>query len=270
MMKQRTVKERIVFEGVGIHTGEKAKVILHPEEEDRGIGFLREGVRIPLSPDFVINTFHSTDIGKDGVVIKTVEHLLATLHLLGVSNLTIEVIGGSEIPILDGSGYLFYREIKDKVVKQSSDAEVLHIEEEITVRKGDAYLKALPCSCFEITYEGEFQTYLGKQRYTFKGNVRDIILARTFCFEHEIKMIKERGLGKGGSLENTLVIGRNGAYNEGGFRYQDEPVRHKVLDLVGDLYLLGRSVRGRFISYKGGHSLNFELVKELSRKLVSV
>ncbi len=269
-MKQRTVKEALEFEGVGIHSGEKARVILHPEPEGSGIVFLRNGVRIPASPEFVVNTFHSTDLGKDGEVVKTVEHLLATFHLLGITNLTVELLGGPEIPIMDGSGYYFYREIKDKVLKQDADAEVLRIEEELRVNRGDSYIIVKPCSCFEITYEGEFQTYLGRQKYTFRGNVRDIILARTFCFEHEIELIKRSGLGRGGSLENTLVIGKNGVYNRGGLRYQDEPVRHKVFDLIGDLYLLGASVRGKFISYKGGHALNFELVKALYRRTVKV
>ena len=267
-MKQRTIKEALEFEGVGIHSGDKTKIILHPEKEDTGISFYRHGVRIPVSPENVVNTFHSTDLGRDGVVVKTVEHLLATLHLLGISNLTIEVQGGNEIPIMDGSGYFFYRELKGNVLKQGSDIEPLQIREEVRVQRGDSHIVALPCSCFEITYEGVFETYLGRQRYTFRGNVRDIILARTFCFEHEIEFIKKNGLGKGGSLENTLVIGRERIYNEGGLRYQDEPVRHKVFDLIGDLYLLGTSVRGKFVSYKGGHSLNFELVKALYEQVL--
>jgi len=266
-MKQRTIKSKLEFEGVGIHSGERTKIVLHPEEENSGIEFYHKGVRVPVSPDNVVNTFHSTDLGKDGVVVRTVEHLLATLHLLGVSNLTVEVVGGSELPIMDGSGYEFYRELKGNVVKQSADVEVFHVPEEIKVSRGDSYLIALPCSCFQITYEGVFDSYFGKQRFTFKGNVRDIILARTFCFEHEIELIKKHGLGKGGSLENTLVIGKEGIYNEGGMRYQDEPVRHKVFDLVGDLYLLGASVRGKFISHKGGHTLNYELVKELHKRM---
>ncbi len=245
IMKQRTLKDRIEFEGVGIHTGERSRIILHPEPENTGVRFYRKGVYVPALPEFVVNTFHSTDLGREGVVIKTVEHLMATLHLLGVSNLTVEVEGGSEVPILDGSGYFYYRELKDKVAKQTEDAQILEIDEPITVKRGRTYIKALPCSCFEITYEGEFETYFGRQRYTFRGNIRDIILARTFCFEHEIEFIRKNGLGRGGSLENTLVIGKEGVYNEGGLRYRDEPVRHKVLDLIGDLYLLGMSVRGR-------------------------
>ncbi len=264
-MRQRTIKEVLTFEGVGIHSGERTKVILHPEEEGSGITFLKNGVRIPARAEYVVNTFHSTDIGKEGVTVRTIEHLMATLHLLGINNLTVEVVGGSEIPIMDGSGYFFYRELKDKVLKQDAPARVLHVVDEVRVERGDAFIVAKPCSCFEITYEGEFQTYLGKQTYTFRGNVRDIILARTFCFEHEIELIKRNGLGKGGSLENTLVIGRGKVYNRGGLRYQDEPVRHKVFDLIGDLYLLSASVRGKFISHKGGHSLNFELVKALSK-----
>ena len=266
-MKQRTLKESVSLEGVGIHTGEKAKILIHPEYENRGIAFLKKGVRVEATVENVVNTFMSTDLGKEGVVIKTVEHLMATFHLLGISNATVEVVEGSEIPILDGSAYEFYKALKPLVIKQSADAKVISVREPLKVSKGEAYLKALPCKCFQVTFEGMFKTPVGRQSFTFKGNVRDIILARTFCFEHDIDKIKESGLGKGGSLENTLVIGEEGAINKEGLRYKDEPARHKVLDLVGDLYLLGASVRGKFISFMGGHTLNYMLVKAIKESL---
>lgn len=269
-MKQRTVCCGVLFEGVGIHTGEISRIRIHPEPEDTGIRFLRKGVYIPARPESVVNTSHSTDLGEEGVVVRTVEHLMATFHLLGITNATVEVLRGEEIPILDGSGYWFYKELKNKVIKQDKDAQVMELESPLEVKSGGSRIKALPCRCFEVTYEGEFRTYFGKQRFTFRGNVRDIILARTFCFEHEIEFIRKKGLGRGGSLENTLVIGEGGVFNVGGLRYDNEPVRHKVLDLIGDLYLLGASVRGRFISYKGGHTLNLALVKALHRRAVLV
>ena len=263
MKKEKTLKESLSFEGVGIHTGERTKIILHPEEEGKGIVFLKDGVRIPALYKYVVNTNHSTDLGREGKVVKTVEHLLASLHLLGITNLTVEVIG-NEVPILDGSGYHFYRELSKNVVEQSREVEYFTIDKPVKVSNNGSYIVAQPCLCLEITYEGEFKNFLGKQRYTFTGeNPEEIVFARTFCFDWEIETIRSYGLGKGGSLENTLVLGKDCVYNPGGMRYEEEPVRHKVFDLVGDLYLLGKPVRGKFYSYKGGHTLNYKLVLSL-------
>ena len=263
MKREKTLKDKLVFEGVGIHTGEKSKIILHPEEEGKGITFIKDGEKIPALYRYVVNTNHSTDLGKNGKVVKTVEHLMASLHLLGITNLTVEVIG-NEIPILDGSGYHFYRELSKNLVEQSSYVDYFVIDKTVRVTNNGSYIVAQPCSCLEITYEGEFKNFLGKQKYTFTGeNPEEIVFARTFCFDWEIENIRKHGLGKGGSLENTLVLGKNCVYNPGGMRYEEEPVRHKVFDLVGDLYLLGRPVRGRFYSYKGGHTLNYKLLLSL-------
>ena len=270
MVRHKTISETVEFKGTGIHTGEPAHIRLHPAEEDRGIIFLKNGVYIPASPEFVVNTSHSIDLKKQDSLVKTIEHMMATLHLLGITNLLIEVVEGNEIPILDGSGYLFYLELKDKIIEQSSGVEPFKVYEPVKIKMGSSYIEAMPCSCFEITYEGEFETYLGRQRYTFNGNIKDIIKARTFCFDHEIDVIKSKGLGRGGSLKNTLVIGKEGIYNEGGLRYEDEHVRHKVLDLIGDIYLLGAPFQGKIKSYKGGHSLNYKLVKELMKSRVGV
>ncbi len=266
MLKQKTLKEKLTFEGIGIHTGEKARIILHPEEENTGIRFLKDGTYVPAHYRYVVNTNHSTDLGKDGVVIKTVEHLLASLHLLGITNLTVEVFG-PEIPILDGSGYHFYRKLKEKELLQEEEIVPLYLNGTYKVVKGDSFIEARHCECLEITYEGEFKNFLGKQSYTFRGtNPEEIIFARTFCFDWEIDYIRSSGLGKGGDLTNTLVLGKDCVYNPGGMRYTEEPVRHKVFDLVGDLYLLGRPVRGRFFSKKGGHTLNYLLVKVIGEK----
>ncbi len=267
---QKTITEPVEFEGIGIHSGEWNRIILYPAHENEGISFYIKGYKIPLSPEYVVNTFHSTDLGIGGTVIRTVEHLRAVFHLLGITNLVVEVLEGCEIPIIDGSGYYFYKKLKEKILIQGEEAEAYTVEEEITVRRDRSLVKALPAQELEVTYEGEFKYYNGKCRHTFRGNLKDIILARTFCFDHEIEMIKRKGLGKGGSLKNTLVLGKNGVYNQGGLRYREEPIRHKILDFIGDLYLLGKPVRGKFFSFKGGHSTNFELVKILHKKLVSV
>jgi len=267
MFKQKTLKEPLTFEGVGIHTGEKSKIILHPERENTGIRFLKGKTYIPAHYRYVVNTNHSTDLGRNGEVVKTVEHLLASLHLLGITNLTVEVIG-PEVPILDGSGYHFYRKLKEKELVQEEEITPLYLNGTYKVVKGDSFIEAKPCECLEITYEGEFNNFLGKQSYTFKGsNPEEIVYARTFCFDWEIDYIRSNGLGKGGNLTNTLVLGRDCVYNPGGMRYTEEPVRHKVFDLVGDLYLLGRPVRGKFFSRKGGHTLNYMLVLAIGERV---
>lgn len=264
MVREKTIGETLMFEGIGIHTGEKTRILLHPEEEGKGIGFYKEGTFIPVNYRFVVNTNHSTDLGREGVVIKTVEHLLAVLHLLGITNLTVEV-NGPEIPILDGSGQEFYRVLKDSTVYQNREVEYFEIKGSVEILNGKAYVKAEPSESLEITYEGEFNNFLGKQSFTFfEGNEEEIVLARTFCFDWEIEYIKKAGLGKGGSLKNTLVLGKEKVHNPDGLRFKDEPVRHKVFDIVGDLYLLGKPVKGKIYSFRGGHSLNYKLVKKLA------
>ncbi len=264
MVKEKTLKEEVKFEGVGIHTGEKAKVILFPEEEGTGIRFFKEGVFIPARYEFVVNTNHSTDLGREGKVIKTVEHILSVLHLLGITNLTIEV-RGNEIPIMDGSGREFYKVLKNLILEQEKEAEYFKVKKIVEIFKENSYIRVLPSAELEITYEGEFNNFLGRRKFTFRrGREEDIVLARTFCFDWEIEFIKKAGLGKGGSLENTLVMGKDKVYNPEGLRYEDEPLRHKVFDIVGDLYLLGKPFLGRVYSFRGGHSLNYELVKKLA------
>nr|5U86_A Chain A, UDP-3-O-acyl-N-acetylglucosamine deacetylase [Aquifex aeolicus VF5] len=263
---EKTVKEKLSFEGVGIHTGEYSKLIIHPEKEGTGIRFFKNGVYIPARHEFVVHTNHSTDLGFKGQRIKTVEHILSVLHLLEITNVTIEVIG-NEIPILDGSGWEFYEAIRKNILNQNREIDYFVVEEPIIVEDEGRLIKAEPSDTLEVTYEGEFKNFLGRQKFTFvEGNEEEIVLARTFAFDWEIEHIKKVGLGKGGSLKNTLVLGKDKVYNPEGLRYENEPVRHKVFDLIGDLYLLGSPVKGKFYSFRGGHSLNVKLVKELAKK----
>ncbi|NPB06637.1 MAG: UDP-3-O-[3-hydroxymyristoyl] N-acetylglucosamine deacetylase [Aquificae bacterium] len=264
-MRQRTLSRQLVFDGVGIHTGSRSRIVLHPEEENAGVRFYKEGVYVPARYEFVVNTAHSTDLARSGKLIKTVEHLLASLHLLGITNLTIEVTG-PEVPILDGSSLVYYEELKKFVREQNATLEPFVVTRPVTVRAGDKFVKALPSEQLVVSYEGEFNNFLGRQSYTYRGRPEEVVPARTFCFEWEIERIKSMGLGRGGSLSNTLVLGKERVYNEDGMRFAEEPVRHKVLDLIGDLYLLGRPVKGSFFSFKGGHALNYELVKKLARE----
>ena len=265
-MRQRTIREEVRIEGIGIHTGERSRVVLHPSEENTGVLFYRNGTYIPANPENVVGTFLSTDLGSGSEVVKTVEHLLATLHILKITNVVVEVIGGCEIPIMDGSAYAFYTKLKDLVVEQEEEIEPVEPSETFRVNFGEAWIEVSPSESFEVTYEGVFKGFVGNQSFTFRGNPEDVVLARTFCFDEDIELIKNKGLGKGGSLENTLVIGRNGVYNREGLRYEDEPARHKVLDLIGDLYLLGAPFKGRVVSHRGGHTLNYMLVREIYKR----
>ncbi|MGC8852421.1 MAG: UDP-3-O-acyl-N-acetylglucosamine deacetylase [Hydrogenobacter sp.] len=263
-MNQGTIKEKVLFEGIGIHSGEYSRIVLHPEEENTGIRFLRWGVYIPAKPEFVVNTDHSTDLGKEGVFVKTVEHLMAVLYMLGVDNITVEFLEGFEVPILDGSGYYFYKALKDKVVSLSVPAPILEISSSFEVRNSVGYIKALPYEGFSVAYMGSIKGFFEERLVEFRGNIRDVVFARTFCYDYELEHLLKKGLAKGGSLKNALLLGMGFVYNEGGMRSEDEPLRHKLLDLIGDLALVGKRIKGRIVSYKGGHTLNYLFVKVLS------
>lgn len=268
-MKQRTLKTVASFEGVGIHSGTASKIYIHPEEEGTGIRFLKSGVYIPASFKFVVNTDHSTDIGKDGVVVKTVEHLMAVLYMLGICNVTVEFVKGFEVPILDGSGYYFYKELKDKVLEQSEPIEFVEIPQAFEVRNHSGYIRALPHQHFSAVYVGSLEGFFEERRVEFNGNVKDLVFARTFCYDHELEHLLKKGLARGGSLQNALLLGKGFVYNQGGMRSKDEPLRHKLLDLIGDLALFGKRIKAHIVSYKGGHTLNHRFLSELDRFLSS-
>jgi UDP-3-O-[3-hydroxymyristoyl] N-acetylglucosamine deacetylase len=262
---QRTIRDRIKLSGIGIHTGVWSEIILHPEPAGTGVRFLKDGTWIEARLENVVNTNHSTDLGKGGVIVKTVEHLLSVLHLLGIDNLTVEFLEGYEVPIMDGSGSVFYEALRDEVLELDVEKELFKLDRRVSVREQYGYIEALPSESLEVEYIGKFKNFLGKRHFKFSGNPEEVVYARTFCYYDEIPLIKAAGLGKGGSLDNTLVLLDRGVLNEGGMVYEDEPVRHKVLDLIGDLYLLGKPFVGRVISYRGGHSLNIKLLREIAK-----
>ncbi len=262
-MLQKTLREEIIFSGIGIHTGLWSRIVLHPEPAGTGIRFLRKGTYIDAHVDNVVSTNHATDLAKEGVRVKTVEHILAVLHLLGVDNLTVELVEGVEIPIMDGGGGVFYDTLKEAVEDLGTEAEVFKIPASLRVEEGSSFIWAEPSDRLEIEYMGTFKNFLGERHFRFTGEPEEIVYARTFCYYDEIPLIKGAGLGKGGNLDNTLVLLDKGVLNEGGMFYEDEPVRHKVLDIMGDLYLLGKPIVGKIISRRGGHYLNVKLIKML-------
>mgnify|MGYP001770645699 CR=1 FL=1 len=268
-MLQATVKETVPFEGMGIHSGEPSKILLHPEKENTGVRFLLRGEYIPANYRFVVSTDHSTVLGVGDKRVGTVEHLLAVLYMLGIDNATVEFVKGWEVPILDGSGYYFYKALKDKVLTLREPAKVLEIKEEHEVRNCKAYIRAESSEGFQVVYTGFVKGIVEKASVFYDGKARDVVFARTFCYDYEVEHLLKRGLAKGGSLKNALVIGDGFVYNPEGMRSKDEPLRHKLLDLIGDLSLLGCRIRGKIHSYMGGHTLNHLFVKDLAERYFS-
>lgn len=266
---QKTLVREQRFEGVGLHSGEDCLIVLHPEEENTGIRFLVNRVYIPADYRHVLTTDHATVLGSQGEKIGTVEHLLGVLYMLGVDNLTIEVIRGREVPILDGSGFDFYMALKDEVVDLQEEAKHIHVSSSLMVKNCKGYIRIDPFDGFHASYRGYVLGILEETTVDYKGLPEDIVFARTFCYKEEVDLLLSRGLAKGGSLKNAVVIGDGFVYNPEGLRAKDEPLRHKLLDLLGDLSLLGVRIRGKVFSYLGGHTLNYEFVKSLAESSFS-
>lgn len=270
VQKRATVKNTVHLKGIGIHSGTDAELFIHPAPSGSGLVFDVKGVsagKIPVSPLNVIGTMQQVVLGKNGAKIQTVEHLLAALSIAGVSDAVLEV-SGEEVPILDGSAWPYYEAIEAEGI--SFFNETLHpiiIKTPLWIVEGERYLVALPDDECRITYSINFDHKMLKgQGISINRNDPDfaekILKARTFGMMKDVNAMKEKGLIKGGSLENALVLTDDGYLNES-LRYKDECVRHKVLDLVGDLNLLNRPVQGHIIASKAGHKLDVALTKKM-------
>lgn len=265
---QKTLADSVEFEGIGIHTGIRSRIVIKPADEDHGLVFASGGSLIPAGCDYVISTKRSTVLGCGGVSVSTVEHLLAALSGLGISNALIE-IDGPEIPILDGSADLFCKRLLAAGLKaQSGVREVLELAEPVFVSKEDSLVLAMPCS--ELILEGDVSypsPQVGHQNFSFRFSgsfARELAPARTFGFWSEVKALLEAGLGQGGDLSNALIFDRPG-FDASLLRFPDEPARHKVLDLAGDLALLGRPLHAHVLAVRAGHRLHVEFVRKLAR-----
>ncbi|MHA1537961.1 MAG: UDP-3-O-acyl-N-acetylglucosamine deacetylase [Alphaproteobacteria bacterium] len=272
--RQHTLKSSIDCSGVGLHSGAKVTMILGPGEPDTGIVFRRTdvaggGAEVTARWDSVVDTRLNTTIGNDdGIRIGTIEHLMAALSGAGVDNALIE-INGPEVPIMDGSAepFLFLIECAG-LAEQPVARRLIEVLKPVSV--GDEHHSAVLSPgkrfsvSFEIDYEGTFihhqQFFANLANGTFQS---EIARARTFGFEHEIAELRAAGLIRGGSLDNAIVVTGDGILNDDGLRFEDEFVRHKVLDTVGDLYLAGGSILGHFHGYRSGHALNHDLLKAL-------
>ncbi|WP_292175121.1 UDP-3-O-acyl-N-acetylglucosamine deacetylase [Brevundimonas sp.] len=272
--RQRTTVAPAIIAGVGVHTGDRVRLAVRPGAEGTGIVFVRTDItdrdnRIPVSGEAVVDARLNTMIeNAAGVRLSTIEHMMAAFAALGISNAVIEV-DGPELPILDGSALPFVQ-LLDRAGFRRQSAPVRYIEilEPIRVQDGDKSATLLPCDRYEMRFEIDFPTpVIGNQVVDFvvdEDTFRtEIMAARTFGFAHEVEALRRAGLARGGSLENALVIDGDQILNPGGLRMEREFVRHKALDAIGDLYVLGAPLLGRYEGVKAGHAINNLLVREL-------
>lgn len=264
-MKQHTVRREVRCEGMGLHSGSNIVLKVKPAPPNYGVKFRR--VDLPGSPiitahyNKVADTSLATTIGSNGARISTIEHLMAALAGMGIDNVLVEV-DGAEIPIFDGSAADYIEVLQKAGLKKQDDYRHYYkVERPLTVREGEAYIKATPSKEFQVRYIIDFpHPMIGRQEYAWKfdrtGFARDIAKARTFGFLKDVEMLQRMGLARGGSLSNAVVFDDHRLLNMEGFRYPDECVRHKVLDFIGDLALAGKPVIGSFEVYKAGHTLH--------------
>ncbi len=276
MPKQRTLKDKVKIEGVGLHTGEKVKIELLPASPNTGIIFLREDLEnaplIKASPYTILDPKEfprRTSLGLDGVYIHTVEHLMAAFCGLEIDNVLVKV-WGSEIPGLDGSAKNFVEAIKKVgIIEQSEEREYYVLKEPVYYSEGGVSLIALPYNGFKVRYLLSYNhPFLKDQFIEFniesKNFEEEICLARTFCLEEEVEPLKKMGLGKGADFSNTLVVSQKGIINNSQIT-EKEFAKHKLLDLLGDIYLLG-PIKCEIIAIKSGHTSNIEFVKRINRQ----
>lgn len=277
MIKQRTLKNIIRAMGVGLHTGEKVFLTLKPAPVDTGIIFRRVDlnpvVEIKAQTENVGDTTLSTTLVKDGVRVATVEHLLSAMAGLGIDNAIIDV-SAAEVPIMDGSAGPFVFLLQSAgILEQDSPKKFLRIKRKITVSDGDKWVSLEPFDGFKVSFTLDYDHPVLKNSiqeatldFSTTSYVKEVSRARTFGFLSEYEWLRANNLALGGSLNNAIVLDDYRVINEDGLRYEDELVKHKILDAVGDMYLLGTGLIGAFRGYKSGHTLNNQLLQSLLAK----
>ncbi len=274
MINQRTLKNVIRATGVGLHTGEKVYLTLRPAAADTGIVFRRvdlpEPVEIPAVPENVGDTTLSTTLIKDGVRVSTVEHLLSALAGLGIDNAYID-LNAPEVPIMDGSAGPFVFLVQSAgIQEQKVPKRFIRIKKPIVVEEDGKWVRFEPFEGFKVAFTIDFdhpvfkdQNQTAEVDFSTTSFVKEVSRARTFGFMSQIESLRANNLALGGSLDNAVVVDEYRVLNEDGLRYVDEFVKHKILDSIGDLYLLGHSLIGAFSGHKSGHALNNRLLREL-------
>ena len=267
-MRRRTVQSPVRIGGIGLHRGEYVTLTIRPSDEG-GIVFVRGDTKIPASPEYVIDTTLNTTLGYKDVRISTVEHLMSAFYGLGITDCVVE-IDSDELPAMDGSALLFVRHLQSSGIKEL-DQEVfpIVIDSPIVVGNSDSHVEIYPGS-FCIRYRIEFtEPIIGDQEFVFSGSnyIEDIAPARTFGKLGDVEMMRSLGLAMGGGLHNAILLNGEDLINPEGLRYRDEFVRHKMLDILGDLWTLGAPIQGEIKAYKANHRLHIELVKKIKEKI---
>ncbi|NPA11765.1 MAG: UDP-3-O-acyl-N-acetylglucosamine deacetylase [Epsilonproteobacteria bacterium] len=270
-MKQRTIQKSVEVVGIGLHKGVPVRLKLEPLAEDSGIVFYRadKGVSIELNPSNVVDTKMATVIGKDGVVVSTIEHLMSAVSAFGIDNLRV-VVDNDEVPIMDGSSISFVMLLKEAGIKElNAPKKFYKITKPVRVELDNKFVEIKPGSKIVYDFEIDFNhPIIGNQKYRFefstKKYIEEIARARTFGFLKEVQYLRSIGLALGGSLENAIVLDEKGILNEN-LRFPDEFVRHKILDAMGDMSLFGAFI-GEYRAFAGGHHLNHLLTKEIIRQ----
>jgi UDP-3-O-[3-hydroxymyristoyl] N-acetylglucosamine deacetylase len=274
MLRQRTIKTAIRATGVGLHSGRKVYMTLRPAAENSGITFRRvdldEPVDIPADPRLVGETMLGTTLVKDGVKVATVEHLMSALAGLGIDNLNVD-LSAPEVPIMDGSAgpYIFLLQSAG-IEEQNAAKKFIRIRKKIRVEDGDKWAELTPFNGFKVNFEISFNhpvfNKLSRQAsidFSSTSFLKEVSRARTFCFLRDVETLRARNLTLGGSMDNAIVLDDYRILNEDGLRYANEFVIHKILDAIGDVYLLGHTLIGEYSAFKSGHDLNNKLLRAL-------
>ena len=274
MIKQCTLKQIIKATGVGLHTGRKIYLSLRPAPVNTGIVFRRVDldrmVEIKANPENVGDTALSTTLGRGEARVSTVEHLLSAMAGLGIDNAYVD-LSAPEVPIMDGSAGPFVFLIQSAgIEEQDAPRRFIRIKKSVAVKEGDKWACLEPFEGFKVSFSIEFNHPVFSEKasratvdFSTTSFMKEVSRARTFGFMRDLERLRENNLALGGTLDNAIVIGDYRVLNEDGLRYEDEFVKHKILDAIGDLYLLGHSLIGSFSGYKSGHALNNELLKAL-------
>ena len=273
--QQQTFKKAVSFSGVGLHTGNAVTMTFKPAAVDSGIRFKRMDLddqpEVEALVANVVETTRGTTIGKGNMRVHTIEHVMAAFHAMGVDNAVVE-LDANEPPVGDGSAQPYLKMIAEGgLVEQGAQREVVQITEPVWFKQGDSAVVMLPAERLQVSCTISFPVggmdsqyfSLGVDRESF---AQEIAPSRTFCFFHEVEHLMKAGLIKGGSLENANIVRGKSVLTQGGLRFRDEFVRHKILDIIGDIYLLGRPVAAQIIAIRPGHTVNYELTKQLAQK----
>lgn len=276
MLSQRTIRNKITATGVGLHSGKKVTLTFHPADVNTGIIFRRievdKVIEIPALAKYVGDTTLSTSLERDGYKISTIEHLLSAIAGTGVDNCVIDC-DGPEIPVMDGSSTEFVFLIQSAgIMEQDAAKKFIYVTKSVQVSREDAVARINPYEGFRVTFTVDFDHPVYKKYpqsasidFSQTSFIREVSRARTFGLMNDLEKLKANNLALGANIDNAIGIGDDEVLNEGGLRFSDEFVKHKMLDAIGDLYLLGHNLIGEFFGFKSGHALNNELLRKIEK-----